>query len=211
MYNKSLSVHFSTPHISRNMQVPIKDKTEKKIRYCCKCKDYIDSSQFKNCELEESTSSICNKHTNTTEPPDTLRFCRECNNHIPIECFSNGQKRFLCKKHYASRTAAKCRQNRIQIAGKVNAERAWNMCYRDSKKFPTIKMNLTQKEILNIWQEANLLSELPFIILPINSSIDISKENVIVLDKKNRKMLMKQVKKGNFKAYNRKMQKLVNV
>jgi len=83
------------------------------------------------------------------------------------------------------------------------------MCYRDSKKFPAIKMTLTQKEILNIWQEANISSELPFIILPVNSSIDISKDNVIVVDKKNRKMLMKQVKKGNFGVYNRKMQKLV--
>jgi len=189
------------------MQVPTNDKTENEFRYCCKCKDYIDSSRFQNSE----TLSICNKHTKAIEPPDTLRFCRECNNHIPIECFSNGQKRFLCKKHYASRTAAKCRQNRIEIAGKVNAERAWNMCYRDSKRFPTIKMILTQKEILNIWQEANLLSELPFIILPVNPSIDISKDNVIVLDKKNRKMLMKQVKKGDFKAYNRKMQRLVKV
>jgi len=85
------------------------------------------------------------------------------------------------------------------------------MCYRDSKKFPAIKMTLTQKEILNIWQEANISSELPFIILPVNSSIDISKDNVIVVDKKNRKMLMKQVKKGNFGGYNRKMQQLAGV
>jgi len=85
------------------------------------------------------------------------------------------------------------------------------MCYRDSKKFPAIKMTLTQKEILNLWQEANISTELPFIILPVNSSIDISKDNVIVVDKKNRKMLMKQVKKGNFGGYNRKMQKLAGV
>ena len=198
---------FSKPHVSKNMQVHTNTSTEKNFRYCCKCKDYIDSSQFQDSE----TLSICNKHTKAIEPPDTLRFCRECNKHIPIEYFSNGQKRFLCKKHYASRTADKCRQNRIKIAGKVNAERAWNMCYRDSKKFPAIKMTLTQKEILNIWQEANISSELPFIILPVNSSIDISKDNVIVVDKKNRKMLMKQVKKGNFGGYNRKMQQLAGV
>jgi hypothetical protein len=193
------------------MQVPTNDKIEKKFQYCCKCKDYFDPSQFENSELGKSKSGICNKHTNTLEPPETQRFCREWNKKIPIECFSNGQKRFICKKHFSSRTAAKCRQNRIQIAGKVSAERAWNMCYRDSKKFPTIKMNLTQKEILNIWQEANLSSDIPFIILPVNTSIDISKENVIVLTKKNRKMLMKQVKKGNFKAYERKMNKLVKI
>ena len=118
---------FSTPHVSRNMQVPTNDKTENNFRYCCKCKDYIDSSQFQNNELEKSKSNVCNKHTNTTEPPDTLRFCRKCNKHIPVSLFHSGQKRFMCRKHCAIRIAAKCIQNQTDIPGKANSDRAWKI------------------------------------------------------------------------------------
>ena len=128
-----------------------------KFRYCCKCKDHIDSSQFQNSELEKSKSCMCNKHTDTPEPPDTLHFCRKCNNHIPVSQFHAGQKQFMCKKHCAIRSAAKCLQNQTDISGKVNSERAWKICYRDSQKFPNTKMNLTKKKILQMLLEVDPL------------------------------------------------------
>jgi len=193
------------------MQVPTNDKTNNNFRFCCKCKDYIDSSQFQNSELEKSKSGVCNKHTNTPEPPDTLRFCRKCNKHIPVSLFHSGQKRFMCKKHCAIRIAAKCIKNQTDIPGKANSDRAWKICYRDSKKFPNTKMNLTKKEILHILLEADPLSKNDFILLPINPSVDVSKTNVIVLEKKNRNTLIKLISKGNIKEYHNMIQSLVSI
>ena len=180
------------------------------FRYCSKCKDFVKATLFKTNTNATLKSGVCDKHEEVQET-EVMRFCRICNDHIPISDFPAGQKRFVCKKHFAIQNSAKCQENRLKIPGKINAERAWNMCYRDSKKFPNINMNLTQQEIIQILLQVDPFFKTRLIILPLNPSIDISKDNVVVLNNIDRKKLMKCVSKGDLRAYSRIVHALVKV
>ena len=177
------------------------------FQYCSKCKDFVETIRFEQMRNKNSRSAICNQHPDET--PEVTRFCCECKDHLPVADFPKGQRRFLCKKHMALQNVAKCRENRINIPGKLFSERTWNRCWRDSKKFVNTKMDLTASDIMHIWNKADHLAQKNLILLPIDPTIDINKNNVIILNKKNRAALLKLISNGRLEKYKRKVQKLL--
>jgi len=175
--------------------------------YCAKCKDFVEASRFGQQQNKRSKSAICNQHAEET--PEVTRFCCECKDHLPVAEFHKGQRRFMCKKHMALQNVAKCRENRINIPGKLFSERTWNRCWRDSKRFFTTKMDLKVNDILHIWNKADPLAQKNLILLPIDPTIDINNNNVIIVNKKTRKALLKLISNSDLERYKRKVRALL--
>ena len=169
------------------------------FQYCAKCKDFVETIHFEQMRNKNSRSAICNKHPDET--PEVTRFCCECKDHLPVADFPKGQRRFLCKKHFAMKNAAKVRQNEENIPCKARSEKVWKICYRDSQNVTNAKMTLTKKQILHLLLEIDPLSQHDYVCLPKNPFIVTSKDNVVVLAKSHRETLLNLISEGNMQAY----------
>ena len=175
--------------------------------YCIKCKDYVEISRFKEELGASSKGGVCDRHPEETT--DVVRFCSECQEHLPIAEFPKGQKRFVCKTHWAMRKTAKSREDRANVPGRIFAERTWSRCWRDGRRFVGTKMDLTVNDILQIWQEADPVAQQNLILLPIDPSVNMNKDNAVIVDKKKRSSLLKSLSKNGIEKYKRIVQLLL--
>ena len=175
--------------------------------YCIKSKDYVEISRFKEELGASAKSGVCDRHAG--EAPEVVRFCCECQKHLPIAEFPKGPKRFVCKTHVAAQKTAKSREGRANVPGRIFAERTWKRCWRDGRRFVGTKMDLTVNEILQIWHKADSVAQQNLILLPIDPSVNMNKDNALIVDKKKRASLLKSLSKNGVEKYKRIVQSLL--
>jgi hypothetical protein len=73
--------------------------------------------------------------SNPTKVPDLngVRFCRVCNEFLPIDMFPIGQRRFTCRPHLWERIGKKSRKALLLKPRKRLLASIWTRCYKDAR------------------------------------------------------------------------------
>ena len=71
-----------------------------------------------------------------TAVPDRngVRFCRVCNEFLPIYAFPTGQRRYTCKTHLWMRVGIKAQKKLFAKPRKKLLSSIWNNCYKDGRR-----------------------------------------------------------------------------
>lgn len=88
-----------------------------------------------------------NPYSNPHSDPSPIRFCRICEDFIPITDFPRGQRRYTCRVHQWERNGIKAKKNLLMKPRQKFLARMKNQCDRDCAVFGQPRMELTQADI----------------------------------------------------------------
>ena len=154
----------------------------------CVCKDSDSDSDV------EGGVPECSPERRLARVPDLhgVRFCRVCNDFIPVSRFPRGVRRYTCKRHLWQRTGAKARKTLMQKPRKRLLTRMWTLCYRDSKAIGQ-RMELKQVDIDRLLDGLSPESALrgdDAAVVPRSLTAAVTKENAVLVSKSTRRRLM---------------------
>lgn len=126
-----------------------------------------------------SPASTRLKHSST-------RFCRVCNEFLPIDMFPRGQRRFTCRPHLWERICKKSRKALLLKPRKRLLASIWTRCYKDARMIG-LSLVLKQADIDRILdtieeQGPNLCID-EVALVPRELSVPMSKENTALVSK----------------------------
>ena len=129
----------------------IPDCDRNNLRYsqsvCCELERFVSKDSKLNGSHKHPKSSNC--RTNLAVIPDLngVRFCRVCEDFLPITEFPRGQRRYTCKLHLWERTGRKAKKTLLMKPRKKLLSRMWMQCYKDRAVFGQDRVELTQADI----------------------------------------------------------------
>ena len=172
-----------------------------KARLCVKCRQYFPVACFLSDKGTDS-GTLCNRH----EPAKNgLRYCRGCDEFIALNLFPRRCGGFVCKQHMTAYGGGReSKQRQMNDTEQKRRIWTWRLCYADSKRFLQDKIAIGQNEIE---QEIMKIDPNPrlgvYVVMPVDSSVIICPQNVVVVTAQQRKQLMKLVHTKNLQEYNR--------
>ena len=146
-----------------------------------------------------------------TAVPDRngVRFCRVCNEFLPIYAFPTGQRRYTCKTHLWMRVGIKAQKKLFAKPQKKLFSSIWNSCYKDGQRLARclglgawdLSPTLTQADIGSML-DAGAALEPPrsqlgvdqMALLPINLMAPLSTENAALVTKDERQRLFARLR-----------------
>jgi hypothetical protein len=149
-----------------------------------------------------------------TAVPDRngVRFCRVCNEFLPIYAFPTGQRRYTCKTHLWMRVGIKAQKKLFAKPRKKLLSSIWNNCYKDGRRLARclglgardLSLTLTQADIGSML-DAGAALEPPrsqlgvdtfdqMALLPINLMAPLSTENAALVTKDERQRLFAKLR-----------------
>ena len=137
------------------------------------------------------------------------RFCRVCQDMLPVERFSTGVRRYICRRHLYERVQLPCKQRMLTNPRKKLLWQIWKRCWVDAKIiFRQPRISLLQKDI-----ERSLAKKLPdateelpaelnsLSLMPADPSIKLSCKNMVLVPPTLRKTLLKARRDGGQALY----------
>ena len=78
---------------------------------------------------------------------DGKRFCRMCDDYLPLAAFPAGQRRYACRTHLWERVGRPAKRKMLAKPQKRLLSRLWMQCYKDRLVFGHASVELTQAEL----------------------------------------------------------------
>lgn len=142
---------------------------------------------------------------------DGRRYCRVCQDFLPLIKFPRGQRRFTCKTHFWLRVGKRAQQRLTEQPKKRMLSRIWMRLYKDRCVFGHTVVKLKQTDINSFLPDTDLdenadvneiLTKLNDIcIMPIYPKSLLDKENVVVVDRGARSQLLQAYREGGEQRY----------
>jgi hypothetical protein len=85
---------------------------------------------------------------------DGERFCRMCNDYLPLAAFPAGQRRYACRTHLWQRVGRPAKRKMLAKPQKRLLSRLWMQCYKDRLVFGHARVELTQAELAALLEAA---------------------------------------------------------
>lgn len=85
---------------------------------------------------------------------DGKRFCRMCNDYLPLAAFPAGQRRYACRTHLWQRVGRPAKRKMLAKPQKRLLSRLWMQCYKDRLVFGHARVELTQAELAALLEAA---------------------------------------------------------
>ena len=141
------------------------------------------------------------------------RFCRVCQDMLPVERFSTGVRRYICRRHLYERVQLPCKQRMLTNPRKKLLWQIWKRCWVDAKIiFRQPRISLLQKDIERSLAKKlpDALEELPaelnsLSLMPADPSIKLSCKNMVLVPPTLRKTLLKARRDGGQALYLKKL------
>ena len=153
----------------------------------------------KDAEIQESYAKL-------PKLPDLngMRYCRMCFKSLPLSYFPSGQRRFLCKSHLWKRIGQKSRKVRHANMLKKTLDLLWTQCWKDARFFDVVlSLNLKDLEqVLHKVRERGDISIDQVAVVPKKTSMAFSNDNVAVISKSDRQMLIEDIRRRQRKSNN---------
>ena len=113
----------------------------------------------------------------------THRYCRICQDRVPLDRFANGRKRYICKQHY--RELAQLKPKPTLTPEEKSSRAAWIQAYKDAIYLSgSATINLSNKVI------ATLLTKPSEYLLPRFPLLPVDISNVFVTSRPIRRFLL---------------------
>jgi hypothetical protein len=168
---------------------------------------FLAKEDDSNSEIEDSqhadeiNSKVMNVLSKPTKVPDLngVRFCRVCNEFLPIDMFPIGQRRFTCRPHLWERIGKKSRKALLLKPRKRLLASIWTRCYKDARMLG-LSLVLKQADISRILdtieeQSPNLCID-EVALVPRELSVPMSKENTALVSKQERQALLDKLRRA---------------
>ena len=163
--------------------------------FCHACNDFRPIDQFR-----KGQGHVCRQHVEVPDP-DGLRFCRVCQDLLPLSRFAADQKRFICRICTWKRTGKPARTKyRERLA---HIQRLWSMCYLYRAAFDQPRVGITQTDIARLLEagsftvsDANKLA-----VMPPDPRLPMGKENAVLVTREQRRTLLNMLAAGGMQAY----------
>lgn len=132
---------------------------------------------------------------------DGKRFCRMCDDYLPLAAFPAGQRRYACRTHLWERVGRPAKRKMLAKPQKRLLSRLWMQCYKDRLVFGHARVELTQAELAALLGAAaagddETASELA--VLPKDPRMPLSLSNAVLASREERaKMLARERLKTN--------------
>jgi len=176
-------------------------------RYCSMCNDYRPVSCFTPTPaaaggdtnaLPKRNDNICNLHDIQQE---TTRFCKVCDAFSPVSNFPSGKRGYYCRKHRYIATQQKAQMKMRNKPGQIEKSRLWRQCFTDRIKFNQPSIKIKTHEIQALILKVDPQSIGGYVVVPKDPLLPVTPENIQVVTKINRKILMRLITKGDHDAY----------
>ena len=153
--------------------------------------------------------TLCNRH----EPEKQgLRYCRGCDDFIALDLFPKSKNMgFACKKHVSAHGGG--RKAKLKMMADVNKKRqilAWKQCYNDRKLFKQARVDIRQQEIEDevMKVDANPIQGC-YAAVPMDCTAIINSQNIAVVNREERKILIKFFQENNIAKYHETVRQIV--
>ena len=125
------------------------------------------------------------------DPPCGMRFCRKCNEFLPISEFYPGQRRYQCRSHTVSVRDPKVRVKRLSDPPKRAVCQIWQNSWEDSAILMEKKrIDITQAKVRKMFHDRGIEPTLKHRIVPLNPRALLTSENAKIVSTEERKALM---------------------
>ena len=161
------------------------------------------STKYIHCTAKEDSSDSEDEMPNElkvakvlTKVPDQggRRFCRVCNDFLPITDFPRGQRRFTCRSHLWERIGKKAKKKLLMKPCKRLLARLWMQSYKDRRVFGHSRIALRQADIDTMIDAAEITQAGQLAVIPINPSQILSVGNAVLASKQARRELIARVR-----------------
>ena len=121
------------------------------------------------------------------------RFCRMCNDYLPLAAFPAGQRRYACRTHLWERVGRPAKRKMLAKPQKRLLSRLWMQCYKDRLVFGHARVELTQAELAALLGAAaaggdETASELA--VLPKDPRMPLSLSNAVLASREERAKML---------------------
>ena len=127
---------------------------------------------------------------------DGRRFCRVCNNYLPLAAFPTGQRRYTCRAHLWERVGRPAKQTLLAKPRKRLLTRLWMQCYKDRLVFGHPRVGVTQAELDTLLEPVGAgATELA--VLPKDPRQPMSRDNAVLASQEARRSLLARARLSN--------------
>ena len=188
---------------------------------------YIYTEPLTPSEMSTRTATIGTQASHRLHPKlspvpdlDNRRFCRACQCTLPVSAFPSGTRRYLCKRHIWERIQQPSKRRTLATnSHKKLLWMLWKLCWSDAKRtFKHERILLLQRDIeqtLAQIEESSQDSVSPepaaakipaaskwhIALMPANPEHKLSRNNVVVVDKTTRRVLLQAFRQGGVAKY----------
>ena len=188
---------------------------------------YIYTEPLTPSEMSTRTATIGTQASHRLHPKlspvpdlDNRRFCRACQCTLPVSAFPSGTRRYLCKRHIWERIQQPSKRRTFATnSHKKLLWMLWKRCWSDAKRtFKHECILLLQRDIeqtLAQIEESSRDSVSPepaaakipaaskchIALMPANPEHKLSRNNVVVVDKTTRRVLLQAFRQGGVAKY----------
>ena len=126
---------------------------------------------------------------------DGRRFCRVCNDYLPLVAFPTGQRRYTCRTHLWERVGRPAKQTLLAKPRKRLLSHLWMQCYKDRLVFGHAHVRLTQAELNTLLETVGEgVTELA--VLPKDPRKPMSRDNAVLASQEARRSLLARERRG---------------
>jgi len=159
---------------------------------------------------------LCNPIARLAVVPDLdgRRYCRVCQDFLPLTAFPRGQRRFTCQAHLWQRIGKRAQQKLSDKPRKKLLARMWMQLWKDQRVVGQTVVALKQADI-NTLLEAHLgsSSDKPkggLTVLPRDPSVPVSSGNTVLVMKQARRELLAGYRQHEAGTYQSKLQQALS-
>ena len=125
---------------------------------------------------------------------DGRRFCRVCNDYLPLVAFPTGQRRYTCRAHLWERVGRPAKQTLLAKPRKRLLTRLWMQCYKDRLVFGHARVGLTRAELDTLLEPVGEgVTELA--VLPKDPREPMSLDNAVLASQEARRSLLARARR----------------
>ena len=157
---------------------------------------------------------------------ENRRYCRACQIMLPVSAFPAGKRRYLCKRHIWERVQRPSKERARANVDKRRLWTIWKTCYHDAMRtFKHRRILLLQRDIQQTLAQIDAVADFvesnadvnqdvhqeavsaesaqsnAIAFMPANPEQQLSRDNVVIVDKTARRVLLQAFREGGAQKY----------
>ena len=213
----------SAPYLSK---MPTCTATNTQDTTCCMAPT-VNQANLAN-QANQANQAKLTLKTKLPPVPDleNRRYCRACQIMLPVSAFPAGKRRYLCKRHIWERVQRPSKERARANVDKRRLWTIWKTCYHDAMRtFKHRRILLLQRDIQQTLAQIDAVADFvesnadvnqdvhqeavsaesaqsnAIAFMPANPEQQLSRDNVVIVDKTARRVLLQAFREGGAQKY----------
>jgi len=133
---------------------------------------------------------------------DGRRFCRVCDDYLPLAAFPAGQRRYTCRAHLWEGVGRPAKRTLLAKPQKRLLSRLWMQCYKDRLVLGHERVELTQADLATLLEAAGAgeggdRSASELVVLPKDPRKPVAADNAVLASREARWQMLARTRLQN--------------